>query len=151
MSKIIVSDTSCLILLEKLNLLFVLKELFEEIAITPEIEKEYGQQLPEWIKVVDVQNKVYQVILQSIVDLGEASAIALAIEKQNCLLILDDNKARKAATRLGVPYIGTLGLLVGAKEAGLIQLVKPILEQIKTTNFRIEESLEKKILKLAGE
>ena len=115
MSKIIVSDTSCLILLDKLNLLFILKELFEEIAITPEIEKEYGQTLTAWIKVVAVQNKVYQTMLQSAIDLGEASAIALAIEKQNCLLILDDNKARKAATRLGINYIGALGLLVEAK------------------------------------
>ena len=61
MSKIIVSDTSCLILLDKLSLLFILKELFEEITVTPEIEKEYGQQLPEWIKVVNVQNKIYQI------------------------------------------------------------------------------------------
>jgi len=151
MLKIIVSDTSCLILLDKLNLLFILKELFEDIAVTPEIEIEYGQQLPEWIKVINVQNKVYQTMLQSTIDLGEASAIALAIEQQNCLLILDDNKARKAATRLGIPYIGTLGLLLEAKEAGLIQLVKPILAQIKITNFRIAESLEREILRLAGE
>lgn len=151
MSKIIVSDTSCLILLDKLNLLFILKELFEEIAVTPEIEKEYGQTLPEWIKVVNVQNKVYQIMLQSTIDSGEASAIALAIEQPNCLLILDDNKARKAATRLGIDYIGTLGLLAEAKEAGLIELVKPILVQIKITNFRIAENLEKQILKLAGE
>jgi len=67
------------------------------------------------------------------------------------LLVLDDNKARKAATRLGIAYIGTLGLLVEAKEAGLIKLVKPILVQIKMTNFRIAENLERQILKLAGE
>lgn len=151
MSKIIVSDTSCLILLDKLNLLFILKELFEEITITSEIEKEYGQRLPEWISVVDVQNKVYQTMLQSTIDLGEASAIALAIEQQNCLLILDDNKARKAAARLGIDYVGTLGLLVAAKEAGLIRLIKPILVQIRMTNFRIAENLERQILRLAGE
>jgi len=151
MSKVIVSDTTCLILLDKLNLLFILKELFEDITITPEIEKEYGQQLPEWIKVVDVQNKIYSTMLLSTIDAGEASAIALAMEKQNCLLILDDNKARKAAARLGIDYIGTLGLLVEAKDAGLIQLVKPILVQIKMTNFRIAENIERQILKLAGE
>lgn len=151
MSKIIVSDTSCLILLDKLNLLFILKELFEEINITPEIEKEYGQQLPDWVKVVAVQNTVFQILLQSTLDLGEASAIALAIEQQNCLLILDDNKARKTAARLGINYVGTLGLLVEAKDAGLIPLVKPVLEQIKMTNFRVAEKLEKQLLKLAGE
>ena len=44
-----------------------------------------------------------------------------------------------------------LGLLVEAKEAGLISLVKPILNQIKNTNFRITENLEKRVLELAGE
>ena len=151
MSKIIVSDTSCLILLDKLNLLFILKELFEEIVITPEIEKEYGQPLPTWVSIVDVQNKVYQVVLQSTVDLGEASAIALAIEQQNCLLILDDNKARKVAAKLSINYVGTLGLLIEAQHARLIPLIKPILAQIKMTDFRIGENLERQVLALAGE
>ena len=151
MSRIIVSDTSCLVLLDKLNSLYILEKLFSEITITPEIEKEIGQSLPAWITVVEVQNKEYQTVLQTNIDAGEASAIALALEQKNCLLILDDNKARKTATRLGIDYVGTLGLLVEAKEAGLIQLVKPVLEQIKATNFRITENLERKILDLAGE
>ncbi|MEM8970011.1 MAG: DUF3368 domain-containing protein [Bacteroidota bacterium] len=151
MSRIIVSDTSCLVLLDKLNSLYILEKLFSEITITPEIEKEFGQSLPAWITVVEVQNKEYQTVLQTNIDAGEASAIALALEQKNCLLILDDNKARKTATRLGIDYVGTLGLLVEAKEAGFIQLVKPVLEQIKATNFRITENLERKILDLAGE
>ena len=151
MSKIIVSDTSCLILLDKLKLLFLLEKLFGEIIVTPEIEREYGQPLPTWVSIVDVQNKVYQIMLQSTVDLGEASAIALAVEQQDCLLILDDNKARKVAARLSINYIGTLGLLIEAKDAGLIPLIKPILAQIKMTDFRINNNLERQILALAGE
>ncbi|MGB3779607.1 MAG: DUF3368 domain-containing protein [Tunicatimonas sp.] len=151
MSKIIVSDTSCLILLDKLGLLFLLENLFGEITVTPEINEEYGQMLPEWINVREVQNKTYQAVLSATVDLGEASAIALAIEEQDCLLILDDDKARKTAARLGMNYVGTLGILIAAKEAQLVLAVKPILKQIKATNFRLSESLERKILTLAGE
>lgn len=151
MSKIIVSDTSCLVLLDKLHLLSLLKQLFAEITITPEIEKEFAQPLPEWLKVVEAQNKTYQTVLQTSIDTGEASAIALAIEQKNCLLILDDNKARKMAAKLGIDFAGTLALLVEAKKAGFIQLVKPILEQIKTTDFRINQSLERRILELAKE
>lgn len=151
MSKIIVSDTSCLVLLNKLGLLTLLRELFGEIAITPEIEAEYGQALPSWIKIITAKDKNYQKILETKIDVGEASAIALALEQKDCLLILDDNKARKTATNLGIDYTGTLGLIIEAKEAGLLAQVKPILEQIKKTNFRISESLEKKVLKLAGE
>lgn len=151
MSKIIVSDTSCLVLLDKLGLLTLLRELFGEIAITPEIEAEYGQALPSWIKIVSAKDKNYQKILETKIDVGEASAIALALEQKDCLLILDDNKARKTAISLGIDYTGTLGLIIEAKEAGLLAQVKPILEQIKKTDFRISESLEKKVLKLTGE
>ena len=65
--------------------------------------------------------------------------------------ILDDNKARKVAANLSIDYVGTLGLLIEAKDAGLVSLVKPILAQIKMTNFRIGENLERQILALAGE
>ena len=150
MSKIIVSDTSCLILLDKLNLLHLLYDLFGDILITSEIEKEFGTKLPSWIKTLKVKDTAYQKVLESNIDKGEASAIALALEMDNCLLIIDDNKARKLARHLELTYIGTLGLLVEAKEAGLISLVKPILNQIKNTNFRITENLEKRVLELAG-
>ncbi len=151
MSKIIVSDTSCLILLDKLDRLFILKQLFETITITPEIKSEYGKAVPPWIKIASPKNIKYQKIIEAELDKGEASAIALALEADEALLIVDDNKARLYAEKLGIDFIGTLGLLIEAKEAGLIKLVKPVLEEIKKTNFRISKKLEKNVLKLAGE
>ncbi len=53
------------------------------------------------------------------VDTGEAEAIALASEKK-CLLITDDKQARSAAKRLGVTVIGTVGILIRAKENDII-------------------------------
>ena len=89
--------------------------------------------------------------MESSVDKGEASALALAIEQSDCLLILDDLKARKLAKELKLNYTGTLGILVEAKLRGHINSMKKVLEKIKKTNYRISPSLEKKILNKSGE
>src|SRR6476646_5389935 len=102
MHKIIIADTSCLILLEKINQLLLLNHLFGEILITSTIAVEYGKELPEWIKVKNPTNLHYQQIIGTIVDSGEASAIALAIEQESSLIILDDLKARKLAAELNL-------------------------------------------------
>lgn len=60
-------------------------------------------------------------------------------------------KGRKFAYQLGLTIIGTIGVIVDAKLAGIIPSVKPILARIKSTNFRITEQLELLILKRADE
>ena len=70
----------------------------------------------------------------------------MAIELDNCLLIIDDLKGRKFANQLGLTIIGTIGVIVDAKLAGIIPSIKPILSKIKSTNFRITEQLELLIL-----
>jgi predicted nucleic acid-binding protein len=69
----------------------------------------------------------------------------------DCLLIIDDRKGRKFAQQLGIVIIGTIGLIVDAKLAGIIPSIKPIISKIRSTNFRITEQLETLILKKAGE
>ena len=151
MQKTIISDTSCLILLDKIGELQILNLLFGEIIITSVIAQEFGEKLPKWIKIIDPENKKYQTILQATVDKGEASAIALAVEQMDCLLIIDDQKARHLASELGLKYTGTLALIVDAKLAGHIKSVRTILKKIKQTNFRLTPELEKKILEKANE
>jgi predicted nucleic acid-binding protein len=75
----------------------------------------------------------------------------LTIETPNAILIVDDLKARSFASELGVNYSGTLGLILRAKQEGVIPSLKPILSQIRETNFRISESLLSAILHLANE
>ena len=84
-------------------------------------------------------------------DKGEASTIDLAIELDDCLLIIDDLKGRKFTNKIGLTIIGTIGVIVDAKLAGIINSIKPILTKIKPTNFRITEQLEAIILKRCGE
>lgn len=147
----VITDASCLIILDKLSQLHLLHELFPAILTTPEIAVEYGNPLPEWIEVVSVKNKSMLNKFAAIVDIGEASAIALAHEIETRYVITDDLEARKFAIRLGLSVIGSLGVLVRAKESGHILLVKPFVDQMKNTNFRVSEELYQVTLRKAGE
>lgn len=151
MQKIIIADASCLILLDKIGKLRVLKKLFATITITPEVASEFGARLPSWIKIRPTRDKALQLFIGKFVDKGEASAIALAKEFRNCLLIIDDLKGRRFAQKTGIAITGTLGILVEAKIAGIIPAVRPLLLKIRETNFRISTKLELMVLKLAGE
>ena len=139
------------ILLDNIGELSILNKLFGNITTTSEVDIEFGRLLPPWIAIKEPSNKNYQSIIEASLDRGEASAIALAIELDNCLLIIDDLKGRKFAHQLGLTIIGTIGVIVDAKLAGIIPSIKPILSKIKSTNFRITDQLELLILKLAGE
>lgn len=151
MHKAIISDTSCLILLDKIGELEILNKLFGKIITTSEVANEFGQPLPTWIEIQQPTDNNYQSIIEASVDSGEASAIALAFELDNCLLIIDDLKARKFANQIGLTIIGTMGVIVDAKLAEIIPSVKSIIAKIKLTNFRMTEQLEIVMLKKAGE
>ena len=78
MQKVIISDTSCLILLEKIGELELLNKLFGNIITTPEVANEFGLPLPSWVEIKKVADENYQAIIEASVDKGEASAIALS-------------------------------------------------------------------------
>jgi predicted nucleic acid-binding protein len=141
-SKLIISDTSCFILLSKIGQFDLLQQVYAHIITTPEIAEEFGEALPDWVEIVAVTDKTKRDLLEQQVDKGEASAIALALESENPFLILDDNKARRLANNLNLTHTGTIGVIVAAKQKGIIPSIKPFLEEIKATNFRISAELE---------
>lgn len=96
-------------------------------------------------------NQKYQQLLDLYLDPGEASAIALALDLENVLLIIDDLKGRKEAERLGFTFTGTLGVLFKAKKEGLIKELKPYIENLKVVGFRISPNIEEEILKRSKE
>ncbi len=150
-SKIIVSDTSCLILLLKIDEIGILKEMSNRVFVTSVIKDELKQDLPDWIQVLDPKDKHYQSILEIDLDNGEASAIALMLELDDAILIIDDLKGRKLAEKLGFKFSGTLGLLLKAKQIGIIKSIKPVLNKIRLTNFRFSEKFFTDILNQAKE
>jgi predicted nucleic acid-binding protein len=151
MHRIIISDTSCLIILNNIGEIDLLRRLYGEITTTLEIATEFGEVLPEWIEIVHVVDKSKQQLLELQIDKGESSALALALETPNSTIILDDNKARKVANRLGLSYTGTIGIIVKAKLNGLIPSIKPILEKIRQTDFRLSPDIEFQALEQANE
>lgn len=151
MFRTIIADTSCFIILTKIGALELLHQVYGQVVTTPDIAVEYGEPLPEWVAVVAVNDQTRQQLLEMQIDKGESSAIALALETPDCTIILDDYKARKIAERLGLNLTGTIGVIIKAKLRGVIPSVKPLLDQIKQTNFRLSPELESLALKAAGE
>ncbi len=151
MEKIIISDTACLIILNKIGSLNLLEKLFKTIIITEEVSKEFNDFLPIWIEVEQVKNRKQIEVLKLLLDSGESSSIALCLEKKNCLLIIDERKGRKVAQDLDIPIIGTLGILLEAKNLGLVYSLRPLLEEVLKTNFRISKQLLNVVLEQANE
>jgi len=151
MPKIVISDTSTLILFQKIEEFNLLKKVYGELITTPEIAEEFGEKLPDWIKIQSVSDKKYQDFLETQVDSGEASAIALATEFDEVLLLLDDLKARKLATILKFKITGALGVIHRAKQMSIIKKVKPLIDKLLLTDFRVAENIIDEILKLNNE
>lgn len=151
MPNAIVADTSCFIILTNIGELELLQKVYGNVITTIDVATEYGNILPNWVQIVDVADKFRQQILEMQIDKGESSAIALAIETPKCIVILDDFKARKIAQQLGIIYTGTLGVIVKAKLKGIIPSIKPFLEKIKATNFRLSTDIELAALSAANE
>lgn len=151
MPKFIISDTSCFIILSKIEALDLLQMVYGQILTTSDIAEEFGEELPDWVIVKEVLDKSKQKILELQIDKGESSAIALALEIPESILILDDFKARKIAQQLGLKITGTIGVIVKAKLTGKIPSIKPYLDKIKMTNFRISSEIEIQALREANE
>ena len=151
MHRIIISDTSILIIFHKIKELDILRKVYGTVITTPEIAEEFGEKLPEWIKIQSVSDKKYQELIETQVDLGEASVIALAKEYDDALLLLDDLKARKLAARLNLKITGTFGIIHKAKQMEIISKVKPLINKLLETDFRISDKIITEILTLNNE
>ena len=145
MRSLIISDTACLILFDKIGELEILRELFKTIFITTKIAEEFKKKTPDWISIKDPTILSNVDTYSKIVDLGEASAIALSKETENSMLILDDLKARQLAEALELKYTGSIGILILAKRKGLIKDVNHLILKIQETNFRLTDPIIDKL------
>ncbi|MBA7589522.1 hypothetical protein ES708_31607 [subsurface metagenome] len=157
---IVVADASPLISFAIIDKLDLLSEIFDEIIVPKAVYNEisiagkpFSIALERFAndKVVEVKNKIAVNILLNKLDIGEAEAIALALEKNIDDILLDDYKARITAKINGLYPIGTIGTLLQAKKVGLISNVKPLLNKLITNKVRIGSALYEKALELAKE
>lgn len=149
--EIVISDTSCLIILTKINRLDLLHRTYHGIMIPPEVASEYRNALPEWILIRPATPESLRRFSSMELDEGERAAFALAADFGRALLIIDDLEARRIADRLGIRHTGTLGVLLKAKERHVVDVLRPILADIQQTDFRMSLSLVELVLNQAGE
>lgn len=157
----VICDTSPFQYLHQLELLHLLPALAGQIIVPPAVVDELavgrarGVALPD-VEVLDwirIRRPIATSALPLINDLGggEASVLALALEAEDAVVILDDGPARYVAETLGLKLTGTLGILLQAKRAGLIPATAPLLEQLEALRFRLAPHTRDAVLKLAGE
>ena len=159
---IVVSNSSPLIALGRIQRLDLLPALFPAVVVPTAVYQEVvvqGASQPgastlanaAWLSVQSVQYTNSVRYLLATLEQGEAEAIVLAQELQANWLLLDEIKARTAARQLGLRVIGVAGILVLAKQQGLIPTVRPLLDSLLTHHFRISIRVIHAALVAAGE
>ena len=149
MTEPVVTDSTCLIGLERIDQLNLLPALFERIVAPPEVQREFGAVLP-WLQIEIPLDEALIATLKILVDDGEAEAIALASER-GYKVVLDDRQARAVAKQLNIQIIGTIGILVLAKGSGLIATLRPVLNDLEDQGFYVGNALREEALRIVGE
>jgi predicted nucleic acid-binding protein len=100
-----------------------------------------------WLKVQSVQNKAFVKLLRRELDQGESEAIALAIEKQADLILLDEKEGRRIARTLNLRITGILGIAIKAFQNGDLESMSEFIQKLRTqAHFHVSPSLEQQIL-----
>lgn len=156
----IISNTTPILSLLKINKLILLEKLYERIiiptAVYNEIEK--GKEKPyyldlkliDWIAIWEIKNpdsKDYFLDL----DEGEAEVIILAREQNSDLVIIDEIMGRRIARQFELTVTGTIGVLLKAKERGFVSSIKELLTELQEKGIWLNSKLISKALELAKE
>jgi predicted nucleic acid-binding protein len=104
----------------------------------------------DWLQVVPTPPIPAEVAARPL-GAGESAVLAVALEQPDSEVILDDLAARKSARALGLRLQGTLGLVLVAKQVGMIAEVRPVLEQLRALGMYLSDHLVAQILAQAGE
>jgi hypothetical protein len=161
LSQRVVSNTTPIIALSVIGRLTLLRELYTEVLIPPAVNSEImaggarragAAELrhASWIRTVPLQDPRRADLLVDL-DRGEAEAIALAMELDADLLLIDERLARRYAVRAGLTITGSLGVLLKAKERGLVSEIHPLIQELRRNKIRLSEDVVQQALRLAGE
>lgn len=160
---IVTSNTSPIMNLAVINQLNIIEQLYGKVIIPEAVSHELSVVVPEifntstiqtshWIEKRSLKNTLLAESLKLELDSGEAEAVALAVELKATLLLIDERRGRNVASRFGLTYIGLLGILVDAKQKGIILSVKPVLDDlIAKAGFWLSNKLYTRILQETGE
>ena len=160
---IVVSNTTPLIGLASVGQFKLLRKLFGEIYIPRAVYNEavvFGREQggakrevsgAKWVKVKEVKDRLAVEVLLDELDLGEAETIVLAREINADWVLMDEKKGRRKLDQLGLQKIGTVGILLKAKEMGYIKTLRPELNRLRENGFSISQRVIDAVLKQANE
>lgn len=157
----VICNTTPLRYLHQIGCLQLLPELYHQLIVPRAVVEELRQGELRGIDTpflgalegVSVQT-VSSVDLRRVpagLDAGENEVLALALGKVDPLVILDDAAARNQARVLRIPFTGTVGVLIKAKQTGLIPAIRPRLDQLDTAGFYLRPEVRAQVLELTGE
>ena len=157
----IVSDTSPLLYLYRIEALNWLPALGGEVRIPKAVELELqegrrrGYDVPDparydWLQIVD-PGAIPSEWLTLDLGRGELAVLALALERPECTVLLDDRQARRIAASAGLAVRGTLGVLIEAKARGLTERIEPFVDRLEDAGMWMTDAIRERVLALAGE
>ena len=157
-----ISNTSPLQYLHQIGELELLPRLFRHIVVPGAVETELaagralGHALPDvgaltWVDVRRDIRAPRTILAHGDLGAGEREVLWLATAIPGSMVFLDDSDARRAALALSIPVSGTLGILLLAKQKGMIGLVRPLLDRLESARFRMAPNLRASVLDRAGE
>jgi hypothetical protein len=154
----VVSNTGPLLALAHLGQFDLLRLLFGKVFIPPAVRGEVKDETSvaaltaaDWITIQPVQDMLAVQLLNEELDAGESEALVLAKELQADLVLIDERAATRKARAVGLPVIGTLGVLLLGKQAGHLAVIKPLLERLRDLDFHLSTDLYEKVIQDAGE
>jgi predicted nucleic acid-binding protein len=156
-----IANTSPLQYLHRLGLLDLLPQRYGKVTLPEAVVREIesgaaqGADVPDvaplpWIQVAAVTGSSLQHVATSL-GRGEREVLGLALTKPDPLVILDDGEARREARRLGLRYTGVLGILLKAKQDGIVSQLGPLLDDLQRVGFFLDAGTRTHVLQLAGE
>jgi predicted nucleic acid-binding protein len=160
---IIVSNTTPLIGLASIQRFDLLQQLFGELYIAQAVYdeavvagREAGGAKREvstaaWIKTVRVKDRLAVEVLLDEMDLGEAETLVLAREIGADWVLMDEKKGRRKLKQLGLKKIGTVGILLKAKQVGFLSAIRPDIERLCQQGFTLSQAVIDQVLQEAGE
>jgi len=156
-----ISNTSPLLYLYRIGKIELLPRLFEQVLTVPAVAaelktgREKGYSVPQteeygWLQIVS-PNQVPSEWLASDLGKGELETMALALEHQEKMVILDDALARRIAQAAGLEVWGTLRVSLEAKRGGMLPAMSTVIDELRGSGMWISEDIRQRILNLAGE
>lgn len=148
---LVVADACVLIAFYQVERLDILQRLYDTVVVPPAVAREVRPSLgsvPTWITELSPET-THQ--WTAPLDSGEREALSLAVELVADAVLTDDLAARRVGDRLQLRVIGSVGILATAKPKGLVDLVGPLLTEMRANGLYVSDAICDEVLREAGE